>query len=180
MNSFDPGNFNFSFCPRCGSQAFRWAKAFHCQCNSCQLDYFINAAAAVGGFIQSPKKKLLWIRRAKNPGKGMLAVPGGFVDPGENATEALTREVQEEVGLHVAEWTFLSSAANRYEYKSIHYPTLDLFFVGTVDASWEAKPLDEVTSVEWKNLNEVDPGEIAFDSMRDAFFLYQTLKSLSA
>jgi ADP-ribose pyrophosphatase YjhB (NUDIX family) len=34
--------------------------------------------------------------------------PGGVIDPGEEALEALTREVEEETGLMVASWSELS------------------------------------------------------------------------
>lgn len=44
---------------------------------------------------------LLLIKRGKEPGKGLWAVPGGKVDHGETLQEAARREVTEETGLEV-------------------------------------------------------------------------------
>jgi 8-oxo-dGTP diphosphatase len=41
------------------------------------------------------------VRRAQEPGLGRWSVPGGRVEPGEDDTAAVRREVLEETGLHV-------------------------------------------------------------------------------
>tara|TARA_Y100000766_G_scaffold284995_1_gene305791 strand:- start:912 stop:1328 length:417 start_codon:yes stop_codon:yes gene_type:complete len=43
--------------------------------------------------------KILLIRRGKEPWKGMLAFPGGFVEQGEDPEVAVIRELKEECGL---------------------------------------------------------------------------------
>ena len=44
-------------------------------------------------------EKILLIRRGKEPWKGMLAFPGGFVEQGEDPEVAVIRELKEECGL---------------------------------------------------------------------------------
>ena len=57
---------------------------------------------AVACFIRNSKGELLLVRRAKEPAKGTLDLPGGFVDMYESAEDAAHREVKEETGLDIA------------------------------------------------------------------------------
>ena len=43
--------------------------------------------------------EVLLIRRGREPWKGMLAFPGGFVDKGEDPQHAVLRELEEECGM---------------------------------------------------------------------------------
>lgn len=55
----------------------------------------------VGGIVHDAAGRLLLIRRANEPGRGLWSVPGGRVEPGENDASALVREMLEETGLRV-------------------------------------------------------------------------------
>ena len=55
----------------------------------------------VGAVVRDAAGRLLLVRRANEPGRGLWSVPGGRVEPGETAAEAVVREVAEETGLAV-------------------------------------------------------------------------------
>lgn len=56
----------------------------------------------MGGLAYDDHGRLLLIRRARDPGRGLWSVPGGRVEAGEDDTAALVREMAEETGLTVA------------------------------------------------------------------------------
>jgi ADP-ribose pyrophosphatase YjhB (NUDIX family) len=168
---------HFAYCPRCGESAPAGGHAsaagpFHCV--ACGFMLFFNSASAVAAVICREDGRALFIRRAKDPGKGRLGMPGGFVDPGESAEHALLREVREEVGLDLRDVRYLSSHANQYLYAGVTYQTLDLFHTGRVDQPDRADALDAVESIEWIDPHTVALEEIAFESMREALRIYRT------
>ena len=57
--------------------------------------------ACVGGLAYDEAGRLLLVQRANEPGRGLWSVPGGRVEPGEDDSAALVREMWEETGLRV-------------------------------------------------------------------------------
>lgn len=159
----------FRFCPRCGTaRADPAAREPAFGCDRCGLHYFFNPAIAVAALILRDDGRGLFIRRAKDPEKGKLALVGGFVDVGEPAEQALRREVREEVRLELGPLRFLSSNPNDYEYRGVIYPVVDVFFVAQAEEPGRAAALDGVASFSWEDPARVDLDSMAFASMRDA------------
>lgn len=157
----------FAHCPCCGSPNGRSAtiKRFHCP--DCGFEYFQNAAAAVTAVIRRPDGKILFTRRERDPAKGRLDLPGGFVDPLETVESALSREVREEVGVEIERATFLASFPNRYDYRGVTYYSIDLVFLCSVASLESLAARDEVTDVVFLSPAEVDMQEIGFESVRN-------------
>ncbi len=163
---------HFRHCPACGAArpADRMASPF--ECGACGFTYFFNAAIAAVAFLRRDDGRVLFIRRAREPAKGQLAPPGGFVDIGERAEMGVRREVREEVGLEIGEPAFLGSFPNEYLYRDVTYPVLDFFFTATALKPEAAQALDDVAGVVWLDpVSEVTPEELAFPSMRAALLL---------
>lgn len=89
----------FTYCPKCGARTFVERNEKAKQCTTCGFVYYFNPSSAVACFIRNSKGELLLVRRAKEPAKGTLDLPGGFVDMYESAEDAAHREVKEETDL---------------------------------------------------------------------------------
>lgn len=58
--------------------------------------------------LQNADGRFVFIRRKAEPYKGMLALPGGYVEPGKETTlQAAIREAQEEIGVEIINPQFL-------------------------------------------------------------------------
>ncbi|HEY6168764.1 MAG TPA: NUDIX domain-containing protein [Verrucomicrobiae bacterium] len=166
-----PGE-HFHHCPRCGQRRSDVPGGSPFVCAACGFTYYFNDSIATAVFITRDDGQVLFIRRAKAPAKGKLSPPGGFVDIGERAEDAIRRETREEVGLEIADLRFLCSQPNSYEYAEVTYAVLDFFFVARAVVPNSAKALDDVESFHWLDPRTVSPDEIAFPSVRAALKVF--------
>jgi len=156
----------FHHCPKCGQPAAQPGSApFHCA--TCGFLFYFNPAIAAGAVLLAPDDTVLLIRRAKDPHRGKLTVPGGFIDAGEVAEDALRREIREEVGIEVKRLDYFCSLPNSYHYRGVTYQVLDFFFVGRVDSKVVQTDPGEVTEVRWLLRDQIHLDELAFDSVRE-------------
>ena len=159
----------FHHCPRCGKPITPPENGAPLKCAACKFQLYFNPAVAVAVFIQRDDGSLLLIRRAKDPGAGLLAPPGGFINMGECAESAVHREILEEVGIRLSELRFLCSQPNEYLFDGVTYPVLDLFFTAQpLETEGPCNP-EEVHAVEWHPANTLQGGALAFQSMRAAW-----------
>lgn len=154
----------FRFCPHCGRPgiSFRHDKAFVCR--ACGFVYFQNTATGVAVLLRR-KEEILFVERARDPGRGLLDLPGGFVDAGETAEQALRREVHEELGMELPAVRYLGSFANIYPYKGVTYHTCDLVFVGEMARTPVTFNRDEIAAVQLLAPSAVARERIAFASI---------------
>ncbi len=85
-----------------------------------KIDYIKVVALA----LYSPARNqfLIFRRNQNQSGAGKWEFPGGKVEAGESLTEALVREIQEELGLNLNENLLVYVAENKHDYgtKKIH------------------------------------------------------------
>ena len=174
----------FQYCPSCGEKGISYKKNKF-DCPSCGFVYFHNTAAATGCVIQADEKIVLLVR-GREPGKGKLDLPGGFVDPGEGLLEGLLRELREELswepqilpGQNLSEvFKLFASFSNIYNYKNIPYNTCDVYFTvsapGLSEKDLKAEA-DEITEIRFLRPGEIKAGDMAFDSTRRAIEAFKS------
>ena len=156
----------FLFCPCCGEPRFVVNNASSKRCESCGFIYYFNPRAAVVAVIRDEKGRLLVARRAHNPAKGTLDLPGGFTECYEKAEESLSREVLEETGISIHSAQYLFSEPNIYTYSGFDVHTMDLFFEVRVDSSINYHSNDDVASLQWIAPEDINPADFGLSSIR--------------
>ena len=157
----------FRFCPSCARPGGGWVGGREFRCPACGFRFFQNVAAACGVLI-AHEGRFLFLERAKDPAKGLLGLPGGFVDPGESVEVGLAREVAEEIGGALGPIVFLASFPNRYPFAGVEYHTCDLYFRAELVGDpglLKADPA-EVAGLRWMKPNEVRLEGLAFGSLK--------------
>ena len=162
----------WKFCPQCGTPATKKGK-HPFVCSECQFTHFFGPVSAVGAIATDRTGQVLLLVRANDPGKGMFGLPGGFVDPGETAEEALQREVLEEVQLEVTSYRYLVSFPNEYNHRGYVLPVTDLFFVVEV-VSFDAMNLadGEISAWHFCHPTKRELKKMAFESNRRALEMF--------
>ncbi|MCG6534331.1 MAG: NUDIX domain-containing protein [Syntrophales bacterium LBB04] len=135
------------------------------QCNKCGYTFYQNTAAATAAILLF-KGKIVFTVRGKEPGKGMLDLPGGFVDYDESAEEGMIREIMEETGSRVKNLQYFGSGHNQYLYKGITYHVCDICFTGKLASPHSFKPSDEIPELRFLAPSEINIEEIAFTSLQ--------------
>jgi 8-oxo-dGTP diphosphatase len=90
------------FCVRCGAGVADLEKfgALRPVCPQCGWIYFADPKVAAAGLIER-NARILLVRRANDPQRGLWSLPAGFVDAREDPARAAERECREETGLIV-------------------------------------------------------------------------------
>lgn len=164
----------FKFCPNCKSENTVFSQHHRFECFDCELVFYQNIAAAVAVIIEKDDEILFTVRNAA-PKKGMIDLPGGFVDPGETVEEACSRELKEELNLTIpaTEFTYFTSAPNCYTYKGIVYRTADMIFTTAFPDKVDFKlENEEIKAIQWIKKTTLDTTKIGFQSLQLAVKAY--------
>ena len=88
------------FCSNCGEKNhygyIDGNTRYHC--TKCETIHYENPKPTAT-LICPWGNKILLVKRAVDPGKGLLGLPGGFIEKGESPGVAAERELKEETGL---------------------------------------------------------------------------------
>ena len=125
-----------------------------------------NPAPAVDILIsKNDNSKILLVRRKNDPFKGMLSIPGGFINEGETAEDAMIREAKEETALVVEPIAILGVYSDPQRDPRMH--TISVTFITRiVQGSENAR--DDAAALQWINIEDeldglIQSQQIAFD-----------------
>jgi len=140
------------FCGRCGSPLEQEVGGRgHLQCPSCGGVHYRNPLPAVTLLVHD-EGKLLLVRRAVEPMKGMLSLPGGFMETGETPLECGARELLEETGLQIIRADLLDVESDDTPYGGILLAAYEV-------TEWSGIPVagDDASDLFWADITDI-PG----------------------
>jgi 8-oxo-dGTP diphosphatase len=145
---------NFKFCPRCGAEVAHEDKfgMLRPVCPQCEWIHFVNPKVAAAVLIEQDGRVLL-VRRANEPFRGLWTLPAGFVNGGEDPAEAAARECLEETGLIVNVTRVLDVIAGREHKRGADFIIVYLAEV----VSGELMPDDDADAAEWFARSDLPP-----------------------
>lgn len=129
-------------------------------CPLCHQDYeiYANPAPTVDVIIHDPQRGVVIIERGHEP-LG-FALPGGFIDDGEQAEAAARREMREETGLDVELTGLLGVYSAPWRDPRRH--TMSMVFVGRTAHPEALRAGDDAARAAWHPLDAL-PAPLCFD-----------------
>jgi len=144
----------FNFCPRCGThvnQEMRFGK-LRPVCPQCGWIHFVDPKVAAAVLIEEQGRVLL-VRRANEPFRGLWTLPAGFINGGEDPAEAAARECLEETGLSVRVKRVLEIISGKEHPRGADFT---IIYQGQV-LSGELKADDDADAAEWFGRDRLPP-----------------------
>ena len=106
------------------------------------------------GILINDAGEVLIAERMDGPFTGLWEFPGGKIDADEGASDALVRELQEELGVTVKNAEPLMAIDHAYPDRDV---ALEFFVV----RQWQGEPRSiEGQALRWQSLDELDPREL--------------------
>lgn len=158
-----------TFCHVCGGQLKEEDK-WVWFCVTCDQNYYANPKPCVEIAIFNKKGEVLLAERAHEPWKGKYDMPGGFIDIGERAEQAVLRELKEELDLDESSLTtprFLRTYLGDYEWGKETYKNIVLLFVAELKTEQPIEAQDDVASVRWADPETIDRADLSLTELYD-------------
>jgi len=155
------------FCLQCGTRLRRIREAGRTRpvlrCSRCGWIHWNNPAPTASVLILR-RGRVLLVRRAFAPARGLWDSPGGFIEVGETAEQAARREAREELGIGVRLERVLGIYPDVYGPE--RRPSLNIYYVARMLGDGSAvRAGDDAAAVAWFPLSAL-PRRMAFRNNR--------------
>lgn len=144
-------------------------------CPACGFIEWGNSKATAGGVIVDDQNRVLLVRRAVAPSKGLWDIPGGFLEADESPEAGAVRELREETGLDVELAALLGIFMDTYGTPRpqdgwvIH--TLNCHYLCRI-VGGTLHPADDASEAAWFDAENLPP-DLAFPNTGDALQAWQ-------
>ena len=170
---FDRSEFQFSFCPRCGSvlEHMVGGEAIT-RCVKCGFAQYLNPLPGVSVLVEDQPGKILVGARRHTASKGTVSwcFPCGYIDYREDFLTAAHREVKEETNLDVEIRSIVNVGSNHHS-PDKHALVVVLFAV-VRDNSESCRPGDDMVDIRWLSRHSRRP-PMEFAADKDMFDLWR-------
>ena len=105
--------------------------------------------------------KVLLIQRKNDPFKDEWALPGGFVEEGEDLETAAKRELKEETGVKVDSMEQIKAFGKPGRDPRGH--TISIAFLSRIFCEEDLNPSDDAKAAQWFEIEKLPDMKLAFD-----------------
>lgn len=144
----------FNYCPRCGTPVNheeRFGKV-RPVCPQCEWIHFVDPKVAAAVLVEEQGRVLL-VRRAMEPFRGLWTLPAGFINGGEDPAQAAARECLEETGLNVRVMHVLDIISGKEHPRGADFTII----YHAVVTGGQLRPDDDADAVEWFSRASLPP-----------------------
>ena len=149
-------------CPRCGAEIR--PDGMKVECGVCGFVTYANPKPTASALVVDDDGRIMFSRRAAEPGAGKWDLPGGFVEEGEHPVEALHRELREEAGIGLGDTEFVGIFMDWYCAGDREVSTLNLYWSARI-SDGTPEPADDVLELRFFPPDELP--ELAFRHLPD-------------
>ena len=152
---------DINYCPRCATPVVYEHRYGHERpvCPACGWIFFADPKVAAAMLVEQDGRVLL-VRRANEPYRGLWTLPAGFIDSGEDPAAAAARECLEETGLTVTVTGLLDIYAGKEHSRGADFV---IFYGGQVTGG-TLRAADDADAAQW--FGRENPPGLAFQATR--------------